>query len=163
VFLEPPSGRAQEDVMDSVRQHEGSNGHRRRRPGLGLGVLSVPCGPGAPQAARAAVGGWLQGRVGAVVIGDAQLLISELVTNCFRHAETVEGAPLRITAGYMGGVIHFEVSDEGADADVTRRTPSRDGSGGFGLHILDALASRWGVTHRQGTQVWFELPGRATA
>ena len=31
------------------------------------------------------------------------------------------------------------------------------GRGGLGLHLVDTLASRWGVDREDGTRVWFEL------
>jgi hypothetical protein len=28
---------------------------------------------------------------------------------------------------------------------------------GYGLHLVDTLAARWGASRTQGTHVWFEL------
>ena len=55
----------------------------------------------------------------------------------------------------MNGVVRFEVEDLGHGA-VRRREP--DGrTGGFGLHLVDTIAARWGVDREHGTRVWFEL------
>ena len=40
----------------------------------------------------------------------------------------------------------------------SRRAP--DPEGGFGLHLVDALAHRWGVTREGFTRVWVELACR---
>jgi hypothetical protein len=31
-------------------------------------------------------------------------------------------------------------------------------AGGFGLQLVESIATRWGVSHARGTRVWFELP-----
>ena len=126
--------------------------------GLDLGRLTVSSGPGAARLARAALAGWLSGRVSERALSDAKLLVSELVTNSVRHSGEVPGAPVQISAGASDDVVWLEVGDDGVEGHVTRREPSPDGSSGIGLNLLDAIASRWGVTHQGGTQVWFELP-----
>jgi anti-sigma regulatory factor (Ser/Thr protein kinase) len=135
-------------------------GHGPRTTGADvsdLGHLTLPAGPTVPSAARTAVGGWIDGLVPAEVVRDVQLLISELVTNSFRHGGAA-GTPLRIAAGTDGSDLWFEVDDAGPDGAVARRDPSSGLGGGFGLHLVNALASAWGVTHVKGTQVWFTLP-----
>jgi hypothetical protein len=37
------------------------------------------------------------------------------------------------------------------------RAPDLTGGGGLGLHIVERLASRWGVRDGARTVVWFEL------
>ena len=49
-------------------------------------ALTVAADVDAPSAARAAVVDGLSGRVADDVLGDARLLVSELVTNSVRHA-----------------------------------------------------------------------------
>jgi anti-sigma regulatory factor (Ser/Thr protein kinase) len=122
-----------------------------------LGRLIIAAGPDAAHIARSALAGWLSGRVSDRVLSDAKLLVSELVTNSVRHSGELPGAPVHVSAGTVDGVVRMEVGDDGLDGDVTRRRPSPDGSSGMGLNLLDAIATRWGVTHVDGTQVWFEL------
>jgi anti-sigma regulatory factor (Ser/Thr protein kinase) len=87
-----------------------------------------------------------------------RLLVSELVTNSVRHAGRPAGAPLRIRAAAVDGVVRVEVHDRG-HGWVRRR--SADGRpGGFGLSLVERLAARWGVNHEDGTCVWFELAPR---
>lgn len=122
-----------------------------------LGDVMLRSGPGLPRAARAAVFDWLDGRAPVSVLRDAQLLVSELVTNSCLHADDPAGAPVRIRAGTNEGALWCEVGDSGRSGVVSRGAPSLDGSGGFGLHIVDLVAAEWGVTHLQGTEVWFTL------
>jgi anti-sigma regulatory factor (Ser/Thr protein kinase) len=126
-----------------------------------LGRLTVALGQDAAHLARSALAGWLTDRVSERVLSDANLLVSELVTNSVRHSGERPGAPVEISACAVDGVVRLTVGDDGVDGEITRRRPSSDGSSGMGLNLLDAIATRWGVTHVDGTQVWFELPSQA--
>src|SRR5690349_4503028 len=116
-------------------------------------AATLPCGPDAPALARKTVSGWLDGGAYGELRHDACLLVSELVTNSVMHARQAAGAPLELRASAEDGVVRFEVKDLGRNGAVARRT---NGDGGFGLHFVELLAERWGVTHEHGTLVWFE-------
>jgi anti-sigma regulatory factor (Ser/Thr protein kinase) len=118
---------------------------------------TIPNGPQAPREARACVKRWLDGQVDQRILDDAVLLISELVTNSVRHAQAVRGAPLLVSADLDPGVLRLEVGDTGRGGVVARRAPDLRNGSGFGLHLIDALAARWGIDHVGGTQVWCEL------
>ena len=91
------------------------------------------------------------------VTADAELLVSELVTNSYRHA-CAGSSPVRVRARSEPGSLWFEVADGGRHgAVVKQREPASGLVGGFGLNLVDALATQWGVTHVDGTQVWFRL------
>ena len=125
-----------------------------------IGEATVLCNCNAPSIARALISRWLDGRGGAQLDDDARLLVSELVTNSVRHADQSAGAPLLITASALDGLVRVEVNDEGHGL-VRARTPDRDNDGGgFGLHLVDLISTRWGVNHEHSTQVWFELAAR---
>jgi GAF domain-containing protein/anti-sigma regulatory factor (Ser/Thr protein kinase) len=81
----------------------------------------------------------------------ARLLVSELVTNAVRHGR---GA---IALSLDGDAEHVRVAvrDEGSGGLRRREHPSADG--GFGLNLVEALASRWGI-EEGAAHVWFELP-----
>ena len=123
-----------------------------------LGEATVACRLDAPSLARALVSRWLDGRADAELRADACLLVSELVSNSILHADHPAGAPLRITAAALDGLVRIEVLDQG-HGPVSRRSPDPR-EGGFGLNLVEAIAARWGVKHERGTRVWFELATR---
>ena len=129
---------------------------RRAATASGTAVaLTVAAGPDAPAAARNAVGTGLAGRVADDVLRDARLLVSELVTNSVRHAGLAADGVVHISADVTGGILRLEVDDAGTAGRVAARPPSPEG--GFGLHLVEALAHRWGVTREGCTRVWVEL------
>ena len=85
------------------------------------------------------------------------------MTNSVRHATTTSGAQVRLIAWFQATTLRIELSDGGVDGKVSRRPPSlEDGAGGFGLDLVAALSSAWGVDRGpQGTTVWLELPTEA--
>ena len=116
----------------------------------------LPEGPQAPRVARRFVGR-LSSDLPAGLMPTIVLLVSEVVTNSFRHGAAGDDViGLRVILD--GEVVRVEVSDAGAG--MTRpviRQASIDG--GWGLRIVDELSSRWGVsTEGQRRVVWFELP-----
>jgi anti-sigma regulatory factor (Ser/Thr protein kinase) len=107
----------------------------------------------APRRARAALARFDHGLAPARE-QDAELLLSELVTNAVRHGGDGD---LTLHLGRMDHRFRAEVVDQGdgfvpepRDRDDLR-TP-----GGWGLPLVDSLADRWG-THRGSTHVWFEI------
>jgi serine/threonine-protein kinase RsbW len=119
-----------------------------------VGAAAIPSGPEAPSLARTLVSEWLDGRTPERPHDDVRLLVSELVSNSVRHAGQPAGAPVRLRAAAVDGVVRVEVHDHG-HGRVRRR--AADGTGGFGLCLVERLAARWGVSHVDGTCVWFEL------
>ncbi|MBI0294420.1 ATP-binding protein [Streptomyces sp. PRKS01-29] len=92
---------------------------------------------------------------------DAELLVSELVTNALRHA----GGPIRLTLSLCSADRAFrcEVADEDPERPRVRRACGDD-EGGRGLHLLDLLSRCWGSTcTAAGKVVWFELHPPAIA
>lgn len=118
---------------------------------------TLPFSPAAPATARAALTRWLSGHVPIEVLEDARLLASELVTNSIRQPDITEEASLRLAVQLSKGALRVEVRDPGIDGVVAPREPERENGGGFGLHLVDLLATRWGVNRTNGTQVWFEV------
>jgi anti-sigma regulatory factor (Ser/Thr protein kinase) len=121
-------------------------------------TLRMTGGPTAPSRARKALGS-LE-RTLAELRHDVDLLVSELVSNSVLHAGA-DHVELRAVTHPEG--VHVEVSDPGLgfNRDTARREPSLTGEGGYGLHIVDTVANRWGVTRdhsaRGSARVWFEI------
>jgi anti-sigma regulatory factor (Ser/Thr protein kinase) len=116
----------------------------------------VASGLDAPAAARAAVTAWLSPQVADQVLDDAQLLVSELVTNSVRHAQLPSDARVRVSVEICDGFMRLEVEDPG-DVAIGAVAPDRERGGGFGLFLVEALAQRWGSKHEGTTCVWAEL------
>ncbi|MCZ4098286.1 ATP-binding protein [Streptomyces sp. H39-C1] len=88
----------------------------------------------------------------SALVDDAQLLISELVTNGFRHG-TERQITFRLVIGL--DVLVLEV-DDGSSALPELRDAGPDALNGRGLFIVDALAASWGVSS-DGTRTWCTL------
>lgn len=91
------------------------------------------------------------------LLEDLQLVVSELVTNSVKFGPR---SPITVTLSVESdGVIRGEVIDQG-DGERARveMLPEPTLDGGWGLHLVDHLADRWGV-HEGSTHVWFELKG----
>jgi anti-sigma regulatory factor (Ser/Thr protein kinase) len=88
------------------------------------------------------------------------LLTTELVSNAVRH--TGMKADQEIVLRLLnGGKVRVEVVDEGPGFE--RKTVDDGENGGYGLKLVDRLASSWGVRADAGRNiVWFELDDRPT-
>jgi anti-sigma regulatory factor (Ser/Thr protein kinase) len=84
------------------------------------------------------------------------LLVSELVTNAIRHGGA-QGASDAVTvhAALRDSALRLEVTDPGPGFEPGGHGPRPDG--GYGLHLLDRLATRWGVSGGDPVTVWVEL------
>jgi anti-sigma regulatory factor (Ser/Thr protein kinase) len=110
-----------------------------------------PANRAAPQAARSDVAEFLAGEGHAKIIGDAMLLVSELVTNSYLHAR----GPITVHARCVAQTLHVEVDDR--DGALEGDPPRNDN--GRGLRIVEAVASNWGTREQEGPHrsTWFEL------
>jgi len=116
----------------------------------------LACVPAAATAARSVVVRALTGRVDGHVLADAELVVSELVTNSVQHAGLSADDFVRVGAAVSDGVLRLEVDNPGATGTIARRDPDSEHSG-FGLRIVEALADVWGVSRKGHTRVWVEL------
>lgn len=109
------------------------------------------CRPEAVTAARMFVRERLHGRP-LELIEAAELMTSEVATNCVLHAHT--DFELAIDAE---DEIRIEVSDQGPGRPKLLSPGARQLTG-RGLRIVDAMADAWGVDPAtQGKSVWFTL------
>ena len=115
--------------------------------------IRIAGGPDAPSDARTALRRFhpeLTPELMQVVV----LLASELVSNAVQHARA-SSIPIRFEV--MPSHVRVEVVDGGDGFPIEARRPDPAQTGGWGLHLVDQLASRWGVTEHAGNRVWFEI------
>lgn len=101
--------------------------------------------------------------LGGPSLRNAQLVLSELVTNCIVHAGLDEERDeIELTVSPTPTGVRVEVVDPGSGFDPP--TPGAVGAGplagGHGFSIVDRLADRWGVERDAATRVWFEMDRR---
>jgi anti-sigma regulatory factor (Ser/Thr protein kinase) len=114
-------------------------------------------GHGAGSAARAAVAA-CNGDLPSAVRGDVLLLVTELVTNAVRHAGVGPEGSVRVEFRRWPQRVRVDVTDPGLAFARIRPRSNGDGSGGWGLVLVDRVAARWGVGRGMtGTCVWFEV------
>lgn len=122
------------------------------------GELGLDAEPDAPARARSFV------RAALVVappdvVADAELVITELVTNAQLHG----AAPIAVRASWAEPCVLIEVQDGGPHVPV-RPVQSPGAMTGRGLSLVAALASAWGfrpAPDGRGKVVWAELGGTA--
>jgi anti-sigma regulatory factor (Ser/Thr protein kinase) len=121
-------------------------------------VLTVPGLPQTVSEARAFARQLLGGQHAGLDM--VVLLLSELVTNSVRHSRSGHsGGLITIAITDSGTIVHVEVTDEGSD-HVPSLFPADDRSEqGYGLALVEALATRWGFSRSgaKSTTCWFEV------
>jgi anti-sigma regulatory factor (Ser/Thr protein kinase) len=107
----------------------------------------------APRQARAALARFDHGLPDRRLC-DAELLLSELVTNAVKYGD---GSDVSVHFERDDGCFRTEVVDQG-DGFITRLRNRADvyTPGGWGLPLVETLSDRWGA-HQGSTHVWFEL------
>ena len=98
--------------------------------------------------------------VTAAVVDEAEIVISELVSNAIRHARPLSDGNLRVHWKVKAGVVEVEVTDGGGDSTPRPAPRTIWAPSGRGLRIVRSLAHEWGVTEdRNGSTVWASLGG----
>jgi anti-sigma regulatory factor (Ser/Thr protein kinase) len=116
-------------------------------------TVDIPRDLRAPASARRAVEA-LSGRVADDLLADVRLLVSELVTNSVKYGgKDIVTLNIDVESRHK---LRVEVLDHGSGFVPVARTRPITQAGGWGLHLVRSLSSRWGV--REGlTHVWFEI------
>ncbi len=116
--------------------------------------FQFPPADDAPAQARAALEVFDQ-ILAPEVLEDLQLVVSELVTNSVKFGPK-RPITLALSVG-AEGIVHGEVIDQG-DGERARIEMSGEPTvdGGWGLHLVDQVATSWGV-YEGSTHVWFEI------
>jgi serine/threonine-protein kinase RsbW len=117
----------------------------------------IPGGDTAPGRARRALSDGLAGVLDADVLGDLQLLVTEIVANGVRHGRVGEDGEIDLRVEVGDGRVRVEMRDTGIQADPRVRAPDLDGGGGFGMVLVSRMSRAWGVEHEPNVVMWFEL------
>ncbi|HEU5001310.1 MAG TPA: ATP-binding protein [Actinomycetota bacterium] len=130
--------------------------HQLRPPRLPTSFTRrLPPSPHAPAEARRALD-----RLRPVVVPDClddiRLLVTELVTNSYRHAPPDAGAPIDLHVCVGHSTVRVEVRD-GGWGFTPPPAPDLPEEGGRGLYLVGQMADRWGVRQEPTTCVWFEM------
>jgi anti-sigma regulatory factor (Ser/Thr protein kinase) len=89
------------------------------------------------------------------LIEDAELVLSELVTNALQHGAAAED--LEVSWQLRGGRLRLSVLDGGTAGELLAGDAPADALSGRGLAIVDCLCERWSVDHDRGTRVTADL------
>jgi anti-sigma regulatory factor (Ser/Thr protein kinase) len=118
--------------------------------------ISLPASTASPAEARRQVSRFAAENDLLDRAGVALLVLSELVTNAVLYG----GEPIQVLVKSAGNTLRIEVSDGDSDAAgvVVPQTRRADQPGGRGLHIVNALAKRWGAKENDdGKTVWADV------
>lgn len=90
------------------------------------------------------------------LVDDAELVVSELVTNAIVHA----GSSCAVIVSRGEGSVRIEVEDHGPGLP-DQQSPHWNAEGGRGLMIVSALSTAWGIqAEERSKSVWVELSER---
>ncbi|MFI1755765.1 ATP-binding protein [Streptomyces sp. NPDC020571] len=97
-------------------------------------------------------------RAWGLPLDPARLLVAELANNASAHGR-VPGRDFRLTLYVVGDTLRIEVTDTRGEQLPHPQQSSPDAESGRGLLLVEALASRWGVTEGRFPRktVWAEL------
>lgn len=139
--------------------HNGTAGGRTRT--AASQTLRVPWATSAVSRVRRALVSDLRDRaVSAAVVDEAEIVVSELLSNAIRHARPLSDGTLRVHWRVKKSVVEVEVTDGGSASSPRPAPRSLWAPSGRGLRIVRALAHEWGVSEdRAGTTVWASLGG----
>jgi len=120
-----------------------------------IAILQLPALPESAASGRRFIAKTLAGWGLAGLSDTAVLLGNELITNALVHA----GSAVEVRLVRRRSTLRVAVRDTSGGMPV-RRFYSLEARSGRGLAMVEALATRWGVTPLSagGKTVWFELP-----
>jgi anti-sigma regulatory factor (Ser/Thr protein kinase) len=124
------------------------------------GVVLLPCQPASVSVARHRLTADLAAAgVFGQAVGDAALVVSELLSNAIKHAWPLPGEKLQVTWLMGHGSVKVAVSDGGGPGRPRQACQPVSSLGGRGLGIVEHLSRNWGVqTDDVGQTVWAVLP-----
>jgi anti-sigma regulatory factor (Ser/Thr protein kinase) len=92
-------------------------------------------------------------------LDDAQLVVSELVTNSVCHSEQGAHGHIVVRVRLWRSTCRIEVEDPGWDGVIEPLTPDPTRGTGIGLNLVQMLSESWGIVRapRAPTRVWAQL------
>jgi anti-sigma regulatory factor (Ser/Thr protein kinase) len=123
-------------------------------------VVLLPCAAASISEARRRLTDELSaaGVLGQAV-GDAALVVSELLSNSIQHAWPLPGQKLQVAWLVEEGSVEVAVRDGGGPTQPRQHYPAGSALGGRGLGIVDRLSQEWGIRRDDtGQTVWAVLP-----
>lgn len=120
---------------------------------------TVPPTPRAASVARHLVTGCLDRVLDGARLADAELAVSELVTNSVLHAGLHPGQPIGVEILCDPRTTRVDVVDAGPGFphSPVPALPAEGRLSGRGLAIVSRVADRWGYRGEPATRVWFEI------
>ena len=145
------------DAVDTRPRDEfgGTIGHGQVR------TIRAPWGASTVTRVRHAVVADLRARdLAEETIDEAEIVVSELMTNAIRHARPLADGALRVRWKVRGEVVELEVTDGGGDTVPVPAPAAAWVSSGRGLRIIRSMAHEGGVGEDKGGQtVWAAVGG----
>lgn len=119
--------------------------------------IDVPASVQGPAAARRVVAALLLVWELPDLCDDAELVVSELVTNAYRHAPGTASFELELVRQEAG--VRIALADGNAIRPVVAELKADHQPSGRGMAIVARLAARWGAEdhHAGGKRVWVDL------
>jgi anti-sigma regulatory factor (Ser/Thr protein kinase) len=123
------------------------------------GTVLLPCAPASVAVARQRLAADLKAAgIIQAAVGDAVLVVSELLSNAIRHARPLPGANVQVAWALDAGSVEVAVSDGGSLTRPQHAQATLSSLGGRGLDIVEYLARTWGTrTDDSGLTVWAVL------
>lgn len=144
-----------ESVLRVLASGAGAQGEVRES-----GVVLLPCAPASVAVARRRITAELQAAgVFESAVGDAALVMSELLSNAILHARPLPGRRLQVAWIVDAGSVEIAVTDGGGPTRPHAVRPSLSSLGGRGLGIVEYLSRHWGIrADGPRTTIWAVLP-----
>jgi anti-sigma regulatory factor (Ser/Thr protein kinase) len=124
-----------------------------------VGTVLLPYTPASVAVARQRLAADLVAAgIFAGAVGDAVLVVSELLSNAIRHARPLPGSSVQVAWALDDDAVEVAVSDGGAPTRPAPAQPTLSSLGGRGLGVVENLARSWGVRSDDGgLTVWAVL------
>lgn len=124
-----------------------------------MGTVLLPYTPASVAVARQRLAAdMVAAGIFAGAVGDAVLVVSELLSNAIRHARPLPGSSVQVAWALDHDAVEVAVSDGGAPTTPAPAQPTVSSLGGRGLGVVEHLARSWGVRSDDGgLTVWAVL------